>query len=474
MSRRVNILRETDWLTIFLYVLLVGFGWMNIYAVNFTEGSQSFFSLSHRYTMQLLWIVVSIVLAIFIFLIDSRFYSFFAYPAYAISIFILLLVLVVGTEINGSKSWIVIGPISLQPAEFAKVATILALAKFLSGYNMKASKMKNIFISFAIIGGAPILIMLQPDFGSTLVYASLIFVLYREGLPGWILVLLAFTAMLFLSSLLYPELYIYIALTIIAFLGYAIYTRKPLNTLIGTGIMLLFTTVAYLIRYFGIYDLSNFLIFFLALASSTVLFLILAISRKIRGVFPVVVFLFAFIGFVYSFDYVFNNLLQKHQKDRVEVMLGLKSDPWGYEYNVNQSKIAIGSGGFSGKGFLQGTQTKLKYVPEQSTDFIFCTVGEEWGFVGSVLLIATFVGLLLRLIIIAERQRSKFSRIYGYGVVSIIFFHFAVNIAMTIALFPVIGIPLPFLSYGGSSLMAFSIMIFILLRLDSTRKSNLI
>lgn len=474
MSRRLNILQETDWLTVLIYLMLVVFGWMNIYAVNFSDSSEDFFSLSNRYTMQLVWIVVSIGLAILIFLIDSRFYTFIAWPAFGFSLLILLAVLVIGTEVNSSKSWIVIGPARLQPAEFAKLATILALARYLSGHNVNATKVRTIAISFAIIFASPVLIMLQPDFGSTLVYISLIFVLYREGLPGWVLVLLVFTASLFIFSLLIDALYIYIALTVISLIAYSIYNRNMVKGLIGAGILITYVIVGWLIDRIGIYPLSAFLIFFFALVAATATYLALAISKKLKGVFPIVVFLFAFIGFVYSFDFVFNNVLQKHQRDRVEVMLGLKSDPWGYEYNVNQSKIAIGSGGFSGKGFLQGTQTKLKYVPEQSTDFIFCTVGEEWGFVGSIGLIATFIGLLLRLIIIAERQRSKFSRIYAYGVVSIIFFHFSVNIAMTIALFPVIGIPLPFLSYGGSSLMTFTMMIFILLRLDSTRKAYLI
>ena len=474
MIRSLNIIRETDWLTVFLYILLVGFGWMNIYAVNFSDSTTGFFSLSNRYTMQLVWIMVSVVLAIIIFLLDSRFYSFFAFPAYGMAMLILLAVLVVGTEVNSSKSWIVIGPISLQPAEFAKLATILALAKFLSGFNVKPSKVKSIAISFVIIMGPPVLIMLQPDFGSTLVYLALVFVLYREGLPGWVLLLLVFTATLFICSLLFEELYVYIGLAIIALIAYALYSKKTLQAVVGAGIFLAGIIITWLVNRFEIYPLNDFLIFFLPLVLVTGVFLVLAISKKLKGVFPIVVFLFTFIGFVYSFDYVFNNILQRHQRDRVEVMLGLKSDPWGYEYNVNQSKIAIGSGGFSGKGFLGGTQTKLKYVPEQSTDFIFCTVGEEWGFVGSVGLIATFVGLLLRLIFLAERQRSRFSRIYAYGVISVIFFHFAVNIAMTIALFPVIGIPLPFLSYGGSSLMTFTMMLFILLRLDSTRKTYLI
>lgn len=474
MSRSINILKETDWLTVFFYLLLVTFGWMNIYAVNFSDQTEGFFSLSNRYTMQLIWIMVSFGLAILIFLIDSRFYSFIAYPGYGAALFILMAVLVLGREVNGAKSWIVLGPISLQPAEFAKLATIMALAKYLSDFNIKTLHIKNIFISFAIIAGPPALIMLQPDFGSTLVYISMLFVLYREGLPGWVLLLLVFMGALFIFSLLFEKLVIYIALTVLSLIAYAVFQKKTSHSLIAALIIITGVGVIFIISKTGMVALNWFMIFFLGLTISTIAILVISIRKKIRGIFPFIILLFGFIAFVYSFDYVFNNILKQHQRDRVEVMLGLKSDPWGYEYNVNQSKISIGSGGFTGKGFLQGTQTKLKYVPEQSTDFIFCTVGEEWGFLGSVGLVALFVGLLLRLVFIAERQRSRFSRIYGYGVVSIIFFHFTVNIAMTIAIFPVIGIPLPFLSYGGSSLMVFTMMIFILLRLDSTRKSHLI
>ncbi len=447
---------------------------MNIYAVNFSDQTEGFFSLSNRYTMQLIWIMVSFGLAILIFLIDSRFYSFIAYPGYGAALFILMAVLVLGREVNGAKSWIVLGPISLQPAEFAKLATIMALAKYLSDFNIKTLHIKNIFISFAIIAGPPALIMLQPDFGSTLVYISMLFVLYREGLPGWVLLLLVFMGALFIFSLLFEKLVIYIALTVLSLIAYAVFQKKTSHSLIAALIIITGVGVIFIISKTGMVALNWFMIFFLGLTISTIAILVISIRKKIRGIFPFIILLFGFIAFVYSFDYVFNNILKQHQRDRVEVMLGLKSDPWGYEYNVNQSKISIGSGGFTGKGFLQGTQTKLKYVPEQSTDFIFCTVGEEWGFLGSVGLVALFVGLLLRLVFIAERQRSRFSRIYGYGVVSIIFFHFTVNIAMTIAIFPVIGIPLPFLSYGGSSLMVFTMMIFILLRLDSTRKSHLI
>lgn len=474
MSRSLNTLAEIDWTTVFLYLLLVLFGWMNIYAVNLTGKETQFFSLENRYALQLIWMGVSFLLALMISLIDSRFFSFIAYPAYAFAILVLILVILVGKEVNSSKSWIVLGPISLQPSEFAKLATVLALSKFLSGFNVKPSRLKHLLTALAIIAGPPLFIMLQPDFGSTLVYGILILVLYREGLPGWILLLIGLTFLLFLSSFLLHAVAIYSFLTLTAFVVFALYYRSRKRVLFAVGILLMLVLIFILVDKFNLIALSAQRIFFASLIISSAIYLAFSFSKKIKGVFLSLLILYTFIGFVYSFEYVFNNILKQHQRDRVEVMLGLKSDPWGYEYNVNQSKIAIGSGGFSGKGFLEGTQTKLKYVPEQSTDFIFCTVGEEWGFLGSFGLVAAYVGLLIRLIILAERQRSRFSRIYGYGLMSIIFFHFAVNIAMTIGLFPVIGIPLPFLSYGGSSLMAFTIMLFIFLRLDSTRKAYLI
>ncbi len=474
MSRSLNTITEIDWTTVFLYLLLVFFGWINIYAVNLTGKETEFFSLGNRYSLQLIWMGVSFLLALMVMLIDSRFFSFIAYPAYAFAILVLVLVILIGKEVNSSKSWLVLGPVSLQPSEFAKLATVLALSKYLSGFNVKLSRFKHLLIALAIIAGPPLFIMLQPDFGSTLVYGILLLVLYREGLPGWILLLIGLTFLLFLSSLLLQAVAIYSFLVLAAFVVFGLFYRSRKRVLFATGIFLLLVLIFIIVDRVDLIALSAQRIFFLSLILSTATYLAFSIAKKIKGVFVSILILYIFIGFVYSFDYVFNNIIKQHQRDRVEVMLGLKSDPWGYEYNVNQSKIAIGSGGFSGKGFLEGTQTKLKYVPEQSTDFIFCTVGEEWGFLGSFGLVAAFVGLLIRLIILAERQRSRFSRIYGYGLLSIIFFHFAVNIAMTIGLFPVIGIPLPFLSYGGSSLMAFTIMLFIFLRLDSTRKAYLI
>lgn len=477
MRRSVNLLNEVDWIMVILYLFLVFFGWMNIYSVNYSESTTKFFSTDNRYAMQLAWIGVSVILAIFILLIDSRFYTFIAYPAYAFALFVLIIVILAGKEVNGSKSWIMIGSVGIQPAEFAKIATILALSKFLSGYNIKPNSLRNILISLAFIAGAPILIMLQPDFGSTLVYGALLIVLYREGLSGWIMLLILFLAGVFLGALVLSKFTILLVLILVGFLIYGVYSKSTKKAFLGIGIFLAALVPVIVLSYLDILPESSdrkFLVLFLALVISTITYLILATVKKIKGIYLMVLFLFAFIGFVYSVDYVFHNILQTHQRERLESMLGLREDPWGYDYNINQSKIAIGSGGFAGRGFLQGPQTKLKYVPEQSTDFIFCTVGEEWGFLGSLGLVGAFVGLIIRMIIVAERQRSRFSRIYAYGVVAIIFFHFAINVSMTLAIFPVIGIPLPFMSYGGSSLMAFTIMLFILVKLDATRKAYLI
>lgn len=474
MSRRINILENTDWLTVILYLVLVIFGWMNIYSVNHIESVGFEFSADNRYTKQLIFIIISIGLAIVIFLIDSRFYSFIAYPGYVFSIFLLLIVLVVGQEINGAKSWFTIGSIKIQPSEFAKLATIMVIAKYLSGYNVKSLSVKNITVSLLFIATPLGLIMLQPDFGSTLVYGAMLIILYREGLPGWILLLVILAAGVFVGYFVLSELVLLIVLSAVAYIAFLLINKRFKNFILALLILGMFEGIAFGLQYLEILPQNNYLVYLEALVAAIVVSLIIAISKKIKGAFVVILFFISFIGFIYSIDFVFENLMKPHHRDRVYVMLGQKSDPWGYEYNVNQSKIAIGSGGFTGRGYLEGPQTKLKYVPEQITDFIFCTVGEEWGFLGSLAFIAVFIGLLIRLIIISERQRSRFSRIFGYGVVTILFFHFAVNVAMTIAIFPVIGIPLPFISYGGSSLMSFTMMVFILLRLDSTRKSYLI
>jgi rod shape determining protein RodA len=474
MKRQVNILATIDWLSVFLYIVLVTFGWLNIFSVNYSFEDITFFSLKHRYTMQLAWIMASFLIILIIFALDARIYSLIAYPAYGFGLVILLAVLIVGTTINDSKSWIVIGPLSLQPAEFAKTATILALAKFLSGFNVKISRRYDMLITLAILAVPALLIMAQPDFGSTIVYGIVLLVLYREGLPGWVLVLIISLSVLFLLTLMLTQFTILIILTSLVVIAFALINRRTIYFV--ASILLLGVLVSFfmLLNHFGIFDLNKYQILVLTMVLISVIAVILTLTIQIKGVYALLFSLILALAFTYSVDFVFHNIMKEHQRNRVNVMLGLKSDPFGYEYNVRQSKIAIGSGGFSGKGFMQGTQTKFKFVPEQSTDFIFCTVGEEWGFLGSFGLILVYVGLLVRLIFLAERQRSKFSRIYGYGVASILFFHFAVNIGMTIGLFPVIGIPLPFLSYGGSSLLAFTILLFIFLKLDSSRKAYLL
>ena len=415
MRRQRNILQNIDWITVLLYLILVLVGWVNIYAAVYNEEHRSIFDMTQNYGKQLMWIGTSIVLASVILLIDAKFFSTFSYLIYFLTLMLLIGVLLFGREIAGSKSWFQIGSFSLQPAELAKFATALALAKYLSGIDKDFSRFKTKVVAAFIIMFPSLLILLQHDTGSALVYTSFILVLYREGLSGNLLVLGLIVAILFVVTLL-------------------------VNKFIVIG------TIAALF----------ILVYFLNKAIRKKLFILIG------------VFVLASM-YVLSVDYVFENVLESHQKKRINVLLGIETDIRGAGYNVHQSKIAIGSGGFSGKGFLKGTQTKFDFVPEQSTDFIFCTIGEEWGFVGSFILIILFLALLIRLVFLAERQRSKFSRIYGYGVASVLFFHFTINLGMTIGLFPVIGIPLPFISYGGSSLWGFTILLFIFVKQDSER-----
>ncbi|UCH13331.1 MAG: rod shape-determining protein RodA, partial [Bacteroidales bacterium] len=332
---------------------------------------------------------------------------------------------------------------------------------------------KSIIILLTFIALPAVLIFLQPDWGTSIIFCFFFLVLFREGLPGWVLVLGAIVVALFISSLLFPKLVIVIGLIVLAHVVYFILNKRIKHNII-TGLILI--GIYLMIRFSGSYmeyNMSEYLILLVALAISSVISLILALRHKIQNVLFILFFLFSFIAYTYSVDYVFHNVLKPHQQKRVNILLGKESDPRGYGYNVNQSKIAIGSGGFLGMGFLKGTQTKLDFVPEQSTDFIFCTIGEEWGFVGTTIVIILFTLMLIRIIFLAERQRSMFIRIYGYGVAAIIFPHFAINIGMTIGLTPVIGIPLPFFSYGGSSFLAFSILLFILVRLDAARMAYL-
>lgn len=420
MRRQESIFAGIDWVTVFLFLTLVFMGWVNIYAAVYNEEHQSIFDTTQRYGKQLIWIGLSIFVALILMLIDGKFYSTFAIPIYVVTMLLLVIVLVTARDVAGARSWIDIGPFKLQPSEFAKSATALAIAYYLSTLNIRMEDFKTKLSAGTILIIPAGLILLQNDTGSMLVFGAFALVLYREGLSGNILLFGLAMAVLFIFSLLFTPLTMLIILASIGLLVFLFQRKKTWK---------------------------------LALA--------------------VIAILGVLMGFVFSVDYIFNEVLEPHQQVRIDVLLGKKDDPKGAGYNVNQSKIAIGSGGFAGKGFLKGTQTKYDFVPEQTTDFIFCTVGEEWGFLGTFTVIALFTALILRLIYISERQRSSFTRIYGYCVASILLLHFIINIGMTIGLMPVIGIPLPFFSYGGSSLLGFTILLFIFVKLDGYRLQQL-
>lgn len=423
-----SLIDNIDWLLVGLYLIMVIAGWLNIYAAVYNEEFQSIFDTSQRYGKQLLWIGTAVVLATVILLIDERFFSTFGYLIYGIVLLLLVVVIFIGAETKGATSWFSIGGFKVQPSEFSKFATNLALAKYLSTMNMRLDKLKTKIIAAGIIALPALLILLQNDTGSALVYGAFILVLYREGLSGSFLLIGLVAAVLFILTLFLQSVNVEL-------FSYSI--EGPIIMLLG--IFLLLTIFYWFNRH-----RKGLLIWLIGiLVASTAL--------------------------VKSVDYVFTSVLEPHQSKRINVLLGLESDPKGAGYNVNQSLIAIGSGGFSGKGYLEGTQTKFDFVPEQSTDFIFCTIGEEWGFIGSFFVVALFLGMLLRILFLCSRQRSSFARIYGYGVAAIFFFHFAINIGMTIGLAPVIGIPLPFYSYGGSSLWAFTILLFVFVKMDADR-----
>jgi rod shape determining protein RodA len=408
-----------DWLTLVIYYAFVIVGLLCIYASVYKEDHPYIYDTSMNYGKQLIWIGLSSFVGLLILLVDEKFFYAFAYAIYGIAIGLLVAVLIAGTAVKGSNSWIEIGGFRLQPAEFAKFATALALAKFLSGFNIHFKERRVQVISIGLILLPMAIILLQNETGTALVFGAFIFMLYREGLPGYFLFIGFMIALMGVLALVIPPLWLIISITILA------------------GAMMLF------------------------------------IRRNRQNILIVVAGALFFIGFVSSVNYIFENVMQPHQKSRINVLLGKEVDMKGAGYNVQQSKIAIGSGGLMGKGFLEGTQNKFRFVPEQSTDFIFCTIGEEFGFLGSVGFIMAYVFLLWRILFLAERQRYKFNRIYGYCVAAILFFHFTINIGMTLGLLPVIGIPLPFFSYGGSSLLSFTILLFIFIRLDANRINEL-
>lgn len=470
----MNIWNGIDKITILLFLMLITMGWFNIYAAVYNEDHAGLLDMSQRYGKQFIWIIASLIIAIFVVIIDNRFYFFFSWFIYGFAMLLLVLVLIVGAKINGARSWFEFGSLSVQPSEFAKFATALALAAYLSTKRQELTKLKMILPAIAVILFPALLTALQPDMGSSIVYFSLFIVLFREGMSPYIFVSGLLMLILFFLTLLVNNLYLTIALVIIASLLILVATRKWKMVLSGAGVFIVIGAILYLLNYYVFKRFSKEIIVLISLFLSGVAYAYYIYTRKAFSVLIIYLFLIGSILFVNSVDYSFNNLLPAHQKDRINILLGIKSDPHGTGYNVNQSIISIGSGGLTGKGFLQGTQTKFKFVPKQSSDFIFCTIGEEWGFLGSFVVIGIYMYLLLRLLVLAERQRSVFSRVYGYGVVSILFTHVFINIGMAVGLVPVIGIPLPFFSYGGSSLWGFTILLFIFLRLDASRTEYMI
>jgi rod shape determining protein RodA len=416
MREPKNIFSKLDRPLVGMYLFFVVVGWINIYAAAYNEDHSSIFDFSQEYGKQFMWICISVLLILIILMLDAKFFSTFAYFIYVFAIGFLILTLFIGTEVHGSRSWIYFSEtLRFQPLELAKFATNLVLAKFLGDISIRIQDRATRLKAVAFIVVPAILILLQNETGSMLVFASFIFVLYREGLSGNILILGFAVIVLFIFTLLIDKLII-VAFITLAAIGFFFLIRRSRKNIL---------------QFLLIYGIT--------------------------------------VGFIFSVNAVYEHALQPHQKKRIDVFLGKVTDVKDKGYNVNQSKIAIGSGGFFGKGFLNGTQTKFKFVPEQNTDFIFCTIGEEWGFFGSSIVVIMYVLFLMRVLFVAERQRSSFSRIYGYGLASIIFFHVLINIGMTIGLAPVVGIPLPFISYGGSSLLSFTVLLFVFIKQDSNR-----
>ena len=467
--RRGHTISNLDWFTILIFLVLLALGWFNIFSAVYSEQHPNIFDLDQRYGKQFLWITAALLIAIVVILIDFRFYEFFGYFIYGAAVFSLLLVLFAGREINGAKSWFVIGPFQIQPSEFAKPAVALALAKYLSTYNINIHRFRTFITTAFIIFSPALLILLQPDTGSALVFFAFVLPVYRQGFSAAILIIIVSLGVLFILVLTLSELVMLGIIVTCAFIAFWIIAESYKKTLLILLYYLLTVGIIFAFFYLIGSKISFYISGIIASGIFAIAFSVIVYFRRIKNVIYIILGTVIAIIFTFSVDYGFNHYLSKYQQHRVNIVLGIESDPLGAGYNVNQSMIAIGSGGLTGKGYLKGTQTKLRFVPEQSTDFIFCTVGEEWGFIGTTLVILIFMVLFYRLIVLAERQRNAFARIYGYGVVSVLFFHFAINIAMTIGIFPVIGIPLPFFSYGGSSLWAFTILLFIFLRMDASR-----
>ncbi len=479
-DKHPSILRSLDWWTIGLYLALLAFGWISVCGASYTYGDTDIFSFSTRSGMQILWIGTSICLGFVLLMMDDRFYDTFAYVIYAALLLLLFLTIFNPHEIKGSRSWLVLGPLRLQPAEFAKFATALAVAKFMSTYGFNIHRWKHFAASVAIVVLPMLFIVAQKETGSALVYLSFFLMFYREGMPGSVLFTGVAMVIYFVVGIRFEEVMLLdtptsigkfvVLLLVQVFSGVMVHVycgnRKQTRLILGAC---LGVTAVFLL--FSIYVIP-FDIVWIQLILSGLLMGYLGyqwLRSRLSSYLYILLFTLGSIAFFYSADYVLNHVMEPHQRVRINVLLGLDEDLAGAGYNVHQSEIAIGSGGLRGKGFLNGTQTKLKFVPEQDTDFIFCTVGEEEGFLGSAGVLILFLLLILRLIHLAERQPFKFGRIYGYCVLSIFLFHVFINVGMVLGLTPVIGIPLPFFSYGGSSLWGFTLLLFIFLRIDAGR-----
>lgn len=475
MTTDRNIYRKIDWVMVVCYLLLILFGWINIYASSYEVESANIFSLSQRSGMQMLWMGISMVaIALILFVINPRIYFSLTWWFYLFVVLLLVAVLVVGKEVNGSKSWIALGGFRFQPSEFSKITTSLALASIIGRYNFKITHLPDlarVLVTLLIPAG---LIILEPDAGTMMVYCGFVFMLYREGLTGWIISFAFLIVLLFVITLKFtPGSAILVLLAIYGIMK-GILSKQTFSHILTYGAIII--ALAFIPKILQLEFLAKlnaigpqyFILLF------TVPVIVGSIvrnrksNRKIRLKYLVLTFICSVI-FIFSVQIIFNKVLKEHHRDRIENLLGITQDLKGAGYNVHQSKIAIGSGGLTGKGYLQGTQTKFKFVPEQSTDFIFCTIGEEWGFVGSMVLLALFLTLILRIISNAEKHTDRSIRVYGYCVACCLFMHVFINIAMTIGLFPVVGIPLPFISYGGTSFLSFTTLLFIFIRLDLER-----
>ncbi|MGN1263815.1 MAG: rod shape-determining protein RodA [Prevotella sp.] len=480
-DKQKGVFRSLDWWTIGIYIALLTFGWISVCGASYTYGETDIFSLDTRSGMQIVWIGTSICLGFVLLMLDDRYYNTFAYVIYAVLLLLLFATIFNPHQIKGSRSWLVLGPLRLQPAEFAKFATALALAKFMSVYGYSIHKWRDFGVTLAIILVPMFFIVLQRETGSALVYLSFFLMFYREGMTGSVLFMGVAAVIYFVVGIRFENVLLwdtptsvgkFVVLmlvqvfTSIMVLTYCRDRRFMFHLLIlCLGVTLLFLLFSEYVIPFDVVWVQLAL-----LAVVLVMLLWRALATRVRNYFFIMAFTIGSTAFFYSADYVLNNVLEPHQRVRINVLLGLEEDLAGAGYNVHQSEIAIGSGGLEGKGFLNGTQTKLKFVPEQDTDFIFCTVGEEEGFLGSAGVLLLFLALILRLIHLAERQPFRFGRVYGYSVLSIFLFHVFINVGMVLGLTPVIGIPLPFFSYGGSSLWGFTLLLFIFLRIDAGRE----